>query len=231
MPSLQALVDAHGSVLLLDSASASVQVGLWRAGAAPAWWASATEAATALFAGAEALGAPAALRAGTLGALVFCEGPGSILGIRTAAMALRTWQALAPAPLPVFAYRSLELVAHDLAARGVPRPFAVVADARRDRWHCLAVAPGAAPGPLQRVAPDHLAALAGTLYTPAELRAWARAPRPLTPEPYALAGLWARQAGADLLRPAPEPEAFSHEEPSYVAWSPQVHRAPRSAVL
>ena len=34
---------------------------------------------------------------------------------------------------------------------------------------------------------------------------------------------------ADLLRPAPLPEAFLHEDPAYVTWTPQIHRAPRMA--
>jgi tRNA threonylcarbamoyladenosine biosynthesis protein TsaB len=32
-----------------------------------------------------------------------------------------------------------------------------------------------------------------------------------------------------FFRESPEPDAFMHEQPSYVAWTPQVHQAPSAA--
>lgn len=226
MPSLESLVAAHRTVLLIDSASACIQVGLWRLGAAAVWRQSDREAGVAVFECADAVLAEAGADVGGLGALVFCEGPGSILGIRTAAMALRTWQAAAGRPLPAFAYRSLELVAQDL---GTAAPFAVTIDARRGAWHWVEVAPGQTPGPLRRVTQTTLATFSGRLFTPAGFRAWAQPPQPAELVPYSLAALWLRQGAAELLRPAPQPDAFLHEDPAYVTWTPQIHRAPRPA--
>lgn len=225
MPALAPLVAAHRATLVIDSASATVQAGLFVPDRAPVWRQSTAEAGIAVFACAAEVLAAAGRGVRDLGACVFCEGPGSILGIRTVAMALRTWQAVREQELPVFAYRSLELVAHALAAAGTPVPFTVIADARRDTWHCVDVGAGG-PGPLRRVPRDGLADAGGALFMPAGFRAWVAPPRPAAEVPYALADLWRGREQAELLRPAPQPEAFLHEDPAYVMWTPQVHRPP-----
>jgi len=227
MPSLTTLVAARGPVLLIDSSSASVAVAVFRSGAAPVWRQSAGEAGVAVFENAAAALAEAGIAVRGVGAFVFCEGPGSILGIRTAAMALRTWQAACARPPPAFAYRSLELLAADLRAAGSPPPFAVVADARRDRWHWVEVTEAGGPGELQRLGADAVAAYRGALHLPAGFRVWSPPPPAARSVPYEPAGLWARQAGAELLRPAAEPDAFLHEAAVYAAWTPRIHRAPR----
>jgi tRNA threonylcarbamoyladenosine biosynthesis protein TsaB len=229
MPSLESLVAAHRAVLLIDSASACVQVGLWRLGSAAVWRQSDREAGVAIFECAHAVLTEAGIGLGGLGALVFCEGPGSILGIRTAAMALRTWQVVGGRPLPAFAYRSLELVARDLSGDISSASFAVTIDARRGTWHWIAAAPGQIPGPLERVPRSALAAFPGRLLIPVGFRSWAEPPRPFETVPYSLATLWYRQGATDLLRPTEQPDAFLHADPAYATWTPQIHRAPRSA--
>ncbi len=193
------------------------------------WHASDQEAGIAIFTGVDAVLGQAGLRVADLGAAVFCEGPGSILGIRTAAVALRTWAAAEGRALPVFAYRSLELVAHDLRRRGIPPPFAVLADARRNSWHWVEAPADGPIGPLQRVPDDTAAGFVGRLFTPAGFRAWARPPGTVSTIPYALPDLWRRMGDADLLRAAPQPDAFLHEDATYVAWTPQIHRNPGGA--
>jgi tRNA threonylcarbamoyladenosine biosynthesis protein TsaB len=224
MPSLRSLVATHHRVLLIDSSSTCIQVGLWRLDREPIWNTSEQEAGIAIFAGVEALLAQAGIGVADLGGLVFCEGPGSILGIRTAAMALRVWSAAGGRAPPVFAYRSLELVAHDLRRRAIPAPFAVLADARRDSWHWVVAPPEGAIGPLQRIPTATAVAFSGRRFTPAGFRAWSSLPGEVSTVPYALPDLWQHQAEADLLRAAPQPDAFLHEAATYVAWNPQIHR-------
>lgn len=208
MPSLRALLAAHAPLLLLDAASVRVQVG-WLEGAGRDRWAAADgEAGLALFQNLAAVG----VRPSNAGAYLFCDGPGSVLGIRTAAMAIRAWNVLQPRP--VFAYHSLSVVAAALA-----RPeLTVIADARRDSWHAVN-----AGGTLRRVP---TAALAGPLATPEGFRNWTPLPPAVERVPYSLAELLPAIADAELFRPVAEPEAFLHEEPSYVTWTPQIHRAP-----
>lgn len=205
MPSFAALLASTTPFLLLDAASSRVQVGVFENGSPGRWASSTDESGVALFRCLEQLGAdPAAMRA-----FVFCEGPGSLLGVRTAAMALRAWCALAPRPC--FAYQSLALL-----AAATRRP--VVSDARRGLWHL------AAPeAPLTRVAADDIP---NNAVTPTEFRAWAPLPAGVEQVPYELARLLPATAELDLFRLTDAPDAFLHEDPSYVTWTPQIHRAP-----
>jgi hypothetical protein len=117
---------------------------------------------------------------------------------------------------PVFAYSSLALVAHAIGRADVT----VIVDARRDSWHCFQRDAG-----LRRVNTSELSSISG-LVTPEHFRNWAPLPGHVAHTPYVLADLLPQTADQELLRPTDAPDAFLHEEPSYVTWTPQVHRAP-----
>ena len=208
MPSLRQLLAQHGTLLVLDAASARVQVGLLRADASAAWATSEAEAGVGVFRCLEQL----AVEPTKAGAFVYCDGPGSILGIRTVAMALRAWNVLTPHP--VYAYHSLALVA---AALGRPGAH-IIADARRETWHCCTASTG-----LSRVP---TAELTGELVMPGGFRHWSALPAGVITTPYVVADLLTAVADRDLFRATEAPDAFLHEEPSYVTWTPQIHRAP-----
>lgn len=68
---------------------------------------------------------------------LFCEGPGSILGIRIAAIAIRGKNALEK-PIPVFSFQSLRLAATLIArAFAKERNFIVLAESRMNAWNIL----------------------------------------------------------------------------------------------
>jgi tRNA threonylcarbamoyladenosine biosynthesis protein TsaB len=210
MPSLRQILAAHAPVLLLDAASARTQVG-WLEVDQARWQSSDAEAGVALFTAIDQL----QVNVAQAGAFVFCDGPGSILGIRTAAMALRTWTVLKPRP--VFSYTSLAVVSHALG-----RPDAAIfVDARRETWHVYQMG----LGPRRVTTPE----LPAVRVMPEHFRHWAPLPAGVTPAGYNLADLWPKVIDADLLRDAPSPDAFLSEEPSYVKWTPRIHRAPGSA--
>ena len=211
MHSLRQILAAHAPLLVLDAASARVQVG-WFGGSPTTgrWETAEEEAGVGLF---QCLG-KLAVDLGEVRGFAFCEGPGSVLGIRTAAVAIRTWCALAPRP--AFAYGSLALVAAALA--GASPGASVVADARRGHWHRQARG-----RPLERVT---VGELSGPLLMPAGFRHWAPLPPGVGTTPYDLADLLPATADLDLFRATAEPDAFLHQEPNYVTWTPQIHRAP-----
>jgi tRNA threonylcarbamoyladenosine biosynthesis protein TsaB len=218
MPSLMSLVAAHASVLLVDSASNRIHVGLLRAQDQARWWSAPSDAGVGIFSGVEALLVPAGLNPSEAGAFVFCEGPGSILGIRTAAMALRTWQAVADHPAKTFGYISLELVALDLCRAAVSGPFAVVTDARRGAWHFVVTGP-------RRMTAGELGLYEGNLFAPEGFGAWSTPPRPVQPVSYDPPALWGRHGAAELLRSVSEPGALQYDAASYALWTPRIHRA------
>jgi len=220
MSSLTQLLASHGRLLVLDAASTRVQVGLIRNGAPSRWRSVEDEAGTGLFTATERLLAEAGTGLDEVAAFVFCEGPGSMLGTRTVAMALRTWQVLKPRP--VYAYQSLAV-----AARGAwtqqARAFAVIADARRDTWHVQTLDSDGRLASLQRVSAGELPA--GELLTPENFRAWAQPPRPAAVCSYDLAKIFSALADGDHFRATDAPDAFQHEAPEYKKWSAQVHSA------
>jgi tRNA threonylcarbamoyladenosine biosynthesis protein TsaB len=207
MPSLRQLRADYASLLLIDAASSRVQVG-WLTANGDRWQTSGEEAGVAVFRGTEELGVDLA----AVTAFVFCEGPGSMLGIRTAAMALRTWNVLSLRP--VFAYQSLAVLAHALGKTNVT----VIADARRESWHAFRVG-----GKLHRLP---VAGLSGALVTPEPFRNWSALPASVERVPYSVPELLAKTADEELFHATDAPDAFLHEEPSYVTWTPQIHRAP-----
>jgi len=207
MPSLRQLRAEFASMLLIDAASTCVQVG-WLNPTGDRWTSSQEEAGVAIFAGVEALEVDLA----KVKAFVFCEGPGSMLGIRTAAVAVRTWNVLSVRP--VFAYQSLAVVAHAL---GQPDT-TIIADARRESWHTYRIG--------EKLQRSPAAALTGTLVSPAPFRNWSTLPPRVERTPYDLPDLLGKIPNEDLFHPSDAPDAFVHEEPSYVTWTPQIHRAP-----
>lgn len=221
MRTLRQLLSEHPVLLVLDTASTRIQAGVLHPGQAPVRAESREESGVGLFEAAERALAAAGETLDSVQAFVFCDGPGSVLGIRTAAVALRTWRVLRERRC--YAYGSLDLVAAAERSAGRREAFTVIADARRETWHRVAVAPEGGIGPLQRVRPEQLE---GPLLMPADFRFWSKAPPAFTTVAYEPIDALARLEDLPLLREAAEPDAFLHEEPVYQTWTPQIHRAP-----
>ncbi len=221
MPSLSQLLASHGSLLVLDAASLNIQVGLLRRGSADLWRSSQGESGAAIFVGAGSVLDEASMNIGTVEAFAFCAGPGSMLGIRTVAMALRTWQVLSPRP--VFAFQSLAVAAHYERSRGNSRSFSVIADARREAWHCQQMDANGSAASLQRLPSAKLPD--GELFTPEGFRAWAQLPRTISYCSYGLASIFPAIAKIDCFRPVDKVDAFEYEAPEYKKWPAQIHQA------
>jgi tRNA threonylcarbamoyladenosine biosynthesis protein TsaB len=223
MPSLTQLLASHGRLLVLDASSTRVQVGLLRADSPALWRNREAEAGAALFTDTQAVLAEGGTKLDDVGAFIYCEGPGSMLGTRTIAMALRTWQVLKPRP--AYAYQCLTLLAHDILLTGSVGPFSVITDARRDSWNSVAVLADGTVQPLRRIPAAELAASPEPLYSPPVFRAWASPPRSTRDYPYTVAALLDAHADLDLFHAIAAPDAFQHEAPEYKKWSAQVHSA------
>ena len=208
MPSLRQLLADHSPLLLLDACSARVQLGWLNDADHMRWISSEEESGVGVFKCIEELG----ISPDQAAAFVFCDGPGSILGIRTVAVALRTWNAFSPKP--VFSYHGLELLAHAL---GRPE-LTIIADARRDAWHAITTT-----SRLRRIP---TAELSGELAMPDGFRNWTPLPPSVARVPYVIADVIPHILDLDLMRKTEAPDAFLHEEPSYVTWTPRIHRAP-----
>jgi tRNA threonylcarbamoyladenosine biosynthesis protein TsaB len=219
MPSLSQLLTDHRSLLVFDAASTRVQVGLIQSEAPALWRATTDEAGRGIFTCSREILTEAGLKLEEIGAFVFCEGPGSMLGVRTVAMALRTWQALKPRP--AFAYQSLAVAAQFEWTKNGKREFAVIADARREMWHRQQIAADGRLSPLQRLPAAELPA--GELLTPENFRAWSKPPHPAGECSYDLAKLFSGLHDENLFRATEAPDAFQHEAPEYKKWPALIH--------
>jgi tRNA threonylcarbamoyladenosine biosynthesis protein TsaB len=208
MPTLRTLLTEHAPVLVLDAASAVIHVG-WLNSISDMQWSSSTEeSGIGIFRCLEDLKRPVS----EARSFVYCDGPGSILGIRTVAMAIRAWTSAQPRA--VFAFHSLELVAR---FQGNPA-LTVIADGRRDLWHCASKNTG-----LKRVPTSDLG---GELALPDGFRTWSALPPNLSVVPYDLPTMFSQSLDFAGFTATESPDAFLHEEPAYATWTPRVHRAP-----
>jgi tRNA threonylcarbamoyladenosine biosynthesis protein TsaB len=221
MATLAQILASHGCILVLDAASTTVQVGLLRADAAPLWRSSAEESGQSLFTCTDACLRAAGLTMRDVQAFVFCEGPGSMLGVRTTAMAIRTWQS--EIPRPAYRYQSLALAAHFSSTQKTAQRFAVIADARRETWHCQTVEVDGRMAALQRLPLVDLPQL--ELFTPENFRVWSVLPHSVTTCSYDLQKLFSAAVQGDYFQPTDTPDAFQHEAPDYKKWSAHTHSA------
>ena len=221
MPALAQLLATHGCILVLDAASTTVQVGLMQTATDPVWHASSEESGKSIFTCTDACLRAAGRTLREIRAFVFCEGPGSMLGVRTTAMAIRTWQS--ESPRPAYHYQSLALTAHFAWTQKPGRPFAVIADARRETWHVQQVDADGRMAPLQRLP---LSAVPDTKwFTPENFRTWSALPVSVGTCSYDLQKLFPAATDYDYFSPTDAPDAFQHEAPDYKKWSAQTHSA------
>lgn len=210
-------------ILFLDAASPTVHVGLQVSDAeAPEWRRATDQAGVGLFREVDVLIRARGVALVEMRTVVYCEGPGSLLGVRLVAMALRTWGALPrPTPLSVLGYRSLELVAAGLLAGGTPGPFHVIVDGRRATWNALSVDAEGRWGAIRRRPAAEAFPSGEPVFHPAGFPLWQALPTDAATIPYEPAALTALARRFSLLQPVALPDAFMTEMPTYREWTPE----------
>ena len=82
---------------------------------------------------------------------IYCEGPGSVLGLRLCAMAIQTWGHLHESTVRYFAYNTLELSAHLIVLdRQDIRQALLVSDWKKDVWNSILIREGQ-PGAIAKM--------------------------------------------------------------------------------
>jgi len=204
--------------LVIDASMPHVFVGIWRDGQ---WLATANPQVAALeglaLACEDCLQA-AQLRLEDMQSFVHCEGPGSLLSLRIAAMTLRTWLS---SPLlgqrPLYQYRSLPMLASTLSA-----PFDLIAPARRKLWWHLQSSDS--PSALAEIESSAVEALTGNLYYLPQRKGWHKPPpqaQQIQYSPKDFAPLFAQEG---ILQKVSQPTIFPAEAPTYEKWTPERHR-------
>ncbi|MDE0769935.1 MAG: hypothetical protein OSB19_16270 [Opitutaceae bacterium] len=127
-------------MLVVDTASRRVCVALIETPEADtATKFSNEEASLSLFPTIKSLLEERSMKLAQLRSIAFCEGPGSMLGIRTAIMGIRAWIATGQLEdCKLYSFNSLQIGKHVIAnTSDAPDSYLVVTDARRQSWNCL----------------------------------------------------------------------------------------------
>lgn len=211
-------------LLLLDASASKVQVGLLQGKVWLAFRELEEEAINSIFAGTSACLKEAKMPLEEVAGFLFCEGPGSILGIRLAAMAINGWRSQpAHRQAPVFSFRSLEAAVSLFKHKGESMPFHIVSEYRQGRWHLASVKKDGQCTDITMVETDALSKLQGAIYyIPRRINVPAP-PAFIQPRDYSLRELPHVLNSANLLRQTDKPEAYQPEKPVYVKWDAKRH--------
>ena len=132
----QMWLDNTGSYLLLDASSSNTQVGILSEGQWLTYHSTEKTALEGLFTGMEKCLEKMSYM--EINGFLFCEGPGSVLGMRLAAMIIRAWRAVTPEKKwLLYGYHSLVLAASKIETHENPYPFHILSASYRNYWNLL----------------------------------------------------------------------------------------------
>lgn len=156
---------------------------------------------------------------------LYCEGPGSTLGLRLAAMAVRTWRALHATTPPCFTYNSLQLAAHCLKLDQPNLSEAlIVADWKKDTWNAVSLKNGT----IQACKPIPQTTLEEWKPSPYHLpqrKGWQAPPNGAITLPYTPERIHELINTPGFLRAVDTPTPFASAPSQFQKWIPDRHRA------
>ena len=207
--------------LVLDgSARAGVRVGVLSGGRWVGQGVSTDGALEGLFGCVEAALAEAKLSLGDIRSFALCVGPGSVLGIRIAALAVRSWSALEPRP--IFIWESLAGIARSALVAGEKGPFLVAAESRLKRWHALEVSVDGSLGPPFEAEAAQLNSSGRRVLASSEAAPSVLTSHVAVPHPWSSLPTFFTQPG--FLREEPRPDALNVAN-DFATWSGERHRS------
>lgn len=215
-------------MLLLDASGPTTYVGLLEGQRWMAFYPSKTPALESLFLGVHHCLQQSDLSLEAVKGFLYCEGPGSILGLRLSVMALKTWRLLPPwQDSRLYAYRRLNIAAALHMRTSSLKTFSLIADFKHGSWHCLKVSePDAvADTPITVVKTDALQHLSLPCYYLRQ-RSHMLPPIETIPIDYTLEKLPEILRDQRLFRRLNAPETYQTQTAVYQRWKPQRHQRP-----
>lgn len=152
---------------------------------------------------------------------VYCEGPGSVLGLRLCAMAIQTWNCLNPQPAQYYTYNSLQFSAAliGIDSPGMDRAL-LVSDWKKGAWNAIKLTQGQA-GPGEVVDDPTLAAWDGPLFHLPQRKGWQPPPENAIALEYSPQRL---PEVLHILKRTAQIELYSTGLNAFQKWTPQRHR-------
>jgi tRNA threonylcarbamoyladenosine biosynthesis protein TsaB len=160
-----------------------------------------------------------------IGSYLYCEGPGSVLGLRLCAMAIKTWTCLYPATAQLFKYNSLQLTALGLLHTSPELADAlIVADWKKGAWNALFIR-GGEVGSTEVIDDAQLAAWNSALYHLPQRKGWQSPPPAATTLDYDPAQIAQVRQHPALLQATEGVQLYSSGINTFQKWTPNRHRA------
>jgi tRNA threonylcarbamoyladenosine biosynthesis protein TsaB len=176
-----------------------------------------------LFPAVETTLAAAQLTLADLRSFIYCEGPGSVLGLRLCAMAIETWSRLHPESAHYYTYNSLQLSAALICVDtpGIDNAL-LVSDWKKGVWNAVKIQNGL-PGPTEVADDATIGNWTGPLYHLPQRKGWQKPPVTATPVLYSPHRL---PEVLHLSKPTASIELYASGINVFQKWTPERHRAP-----
>ena len=176
-----------------------------------------------LFPAVEATLEAAQLSLSEIRSFIYCEGPGSVLGLRLCAMAIETWSRLNPESAHYYAYNSLQLTAALICAdtTGIDNAL-LVSDWKKGVWNAVKINQGI-PGPTAVADDAMIAEWTGSLYHLPQRKGWQKPPVGATTVEYSPQRL---AEALDRLKPTTGVELYASGVNVFQKWTAERHSAP-----
>ena len=156
---------------------------------------------------------------------LYCEGPGSVLGLRLCAMAIETWTRLYPQSAQLYKYNSLQLTALSLL-HSTPelQDALIVSDWKKGAWNALYIKDGKV-GRTEVIDDEAMATWDGKLYHMPQRKGWQSPPPNVITLSYDPAQIVNLRQHPSLLQATEGVELYSSGINTFQKWTPTRHRA------
>ncbi len=155
---------------------------------------------------------------------LYCEGPGSVLGLRLCAMAIETWTRLYPHSANLYKYNSLRLTALGLLhSEPELKDALIVADWKKGAWNALYIKGGLA-GATEVIDDETLAAWGGAIYHLPQRKGWQSPPANAQTLSYDPTHIATVRENPSLLQPTEGVQLYNSGINTFQKWTPTRHR-------
>lgn len=196
--------------LLLDASSPKVQVGIPGASGWRALHCSEDSALTSIFEGSQRCLEEAASLPEMIDAILFCEGPGSTLGLRAALTLAKTLQSQVSPPPAILVYNALHAAALLCESPGAP----ILADYRQGQWYLRERS-----GEIRVIEDNEALEIASDCHSLRQRKSWKKLPGVGPSVDYDLSRLAGLEALDPILRPIDLPSLFDLRPATFRKWT------------
>lgn len=164
-----------------------------------------------------------------LASILFCAGPGSMLGTRTASMSVRTWKGIGiQAAKNVYSYNSLQIGAMIAEkSKQAPDKGLVITDARRMSWNSLSY-PLSKDSELSLIANEDLETLNPSCVTFSEFPTWTKTAVRLTTLDYDPTPIFEGEDFRNLISKEGEATPLTTRHNEFKKWTAKIHSTPEA---